>query len=292
MSPLVKRNSNIQRFKDFLANPEKMEKTLNDNDPPDELKDWLKRLGLLHGVPFNYLVPNEKMLPNESIRFFQVDFNWLYALIEGACSISHINENEALKKNILAKKLQAAAQINSKDKLNQPPDHITGFFMRSQVVPGWPKLELVAFDKSGKELTNVIRMDRPSASTLLYMVEGKIDHVYIREPAVGLHFGIAITGDKYLRYVTVPSTAPAGTKPGDQMTVKPEQPQFRDSDKRTLKVNQLATSMDKTLHENNANNAPDGKPLAFTSAEFTLEMVEGTQEVMFKNKITSGEING
>ena len=48
---------------------------------------WFANLAMLEGVPFNYLVPDERMLPPESIRFFHVDQDWIDALIDGAFSI-------------------------------------------------------------------------------------------------------------------------------------------------------------------------------------------------------------
>ena len=54
---------------------------------PDSLTKWLGKLALLTGVPFNYLVPDERMLPLESIRFFYLDPNWVAALSDGAFSI-------------------------------------------------------------------------------------------------------------------------------------------------------------------------------------------------------------
>jgi hypothetical protein len=53
----------------------------------DPVTDWLARLALLHGVPFRHLVPDERMLPVESVRFFYLDPNWIAALIDGALSI-------------------------------------------------------------------------------------------------------------------------------------------------------------------------------------------------------------
>ena len=44
--------------------------------PPAMVSEWLARLRLLKGVPFPHLVPDEAMLPPESVRFFQLDFNW------------------------------------------------------------------------------------------------------------------------------------------------------------------------------------------------------------------------
>ena len=45
------------------------------------------RAVLLYGVPFHYLVPDERMMPPESIRFFHVDPGWIATLIQGATSV-------------------------------------------------------------------------------------------------------------------------------------------------------------------------------------------------------------
>ena len=62
---------------------------LGDRSPPlpGDVLAWFGNLAMLQGVPFSYLVPDERMLPPESIRFFHVDQNWIDALIDGAFSI-------------------------------------------------------------------------------------------------------------------------------------------------------------------------------------------------------------
>ena len=55
--------------------------------PMDPVTDWLARLALLHQVPFRHLVPDERMLAVESVRFFYLDTGWIAALIDGALSI-------------------------------------------------------------------------------------------------------------------------------------------------------------------------------------------------------------
>jgi hypothetical protein len=52
----------------------------------DVLTAWLDRLRLLGPVPFDHLVPDERMLPPESLRFFRIDADWTNALIDGAFS--------------------------------------------------------------------------------------------------------------------------------------------------------------------------------------------------------------
>ena len=57
---------------------------------------WLTRLRLLDGVPFPYIVPSDGMLPNESIRFFHLDRNWLDALVDGALSTGVLDSRGSL----------------------------------------------------------------------------------------------------------------------------------------------------------------------------------------------------
>nr|BFE66202.1 hypothetical protein GCM10020063_107280 [Dactylosporangium thailandense] len=53
----------------------------------DAATGWLAELALLHRVPFRHLIPDERMLPVESLRFFYLDSGWIAALIDGALSI-------------------------------------------------------------------------------------------------------------------------------------------------------------------------------------------------------------
>src|SRR3954447_18760906 len=71
--------------------------TVLDQAPPfpDSAGRWLARLCLLGGLPFDHLVPDARMLPPESMRFFFVDQNWLDALVDGALSIGATADQEA-----------------------------------------------------------------------------------------------------------------------------------------------------------------------------------------------------
>ena len=71
---------------------------VTDQDPddgehvvPGELRRFLGRLRLLHGVPFSYLVPDAELLPLESIRFFYLDRAWTDALVQGALSVGTVS---------------------------------------------------------------------------------------------------------------------------------------------------------------------------------------------------------
>jgi len=63
---------------------------------PEEVTSWLGRLVLLYGVPLHYLVPDEEMLPAESLRFFYLDPIWLQSLVQGACSIGNTGYGDTI----------------------------------------------------------------------------------------------------------------------------------------------------------------------------------------------------
>src|SRR5437899_2110584 len=50
------------------------------DDTLDEVTSWLARLVLLYGVPLHYLIPEELMLPEDSLRFFFLDPIWMQCL--------------------------------------------------------------------------------------------------------------------------------------------------------------------------------------------------------------------
>jgi hypothetical protein len=63
------------------------EKPKTDLELPATVTAWFNDLALLHGLPFSYLVPDERMLPLESIRFFWLDWRWIECLLDGAFSV-------------------------------------------------------------------------------------------------------------------------------------------------------------------------------------------------------------
>lgn len=83
------------------------------SDPPDGVVRWLAKLRLLVGVPFFYLVPDARMLPPESLRFFQVDENWLAALLDGALSIGRSTSGDAEREGARVTQAVAAARAAS-----------------------------------------------------------------------------------------------------------------------------------------------------------------------------------
>jgi hypothetical protein len=294
MNPATGRKATLETMQAMANDPLRIADALGTVDPPQAIVNWLARLRLLYGVPFQYLVADEGILPVESIRFFRIDPNWIYALIEGAASIARASSSDAAHDAVAVPVLHAAA-ANAARHLRAPRTgemgdtasalH-SGFLLRSAVVSGWPGLEVRAYDAKDNTL-KALRMERLAPSILLFIAEGLIDHIDIHEPPEGMHFGVDIMGGKLMRYVTVPENAPHGTIPGAPITDAPPVPVPMRAN-RVLAVSALADALRQGLQQQNANNDSSGGARPFTSAEFALEMVEGTQSVRFVNRQQPG----
>jgi hypothetical protein len=166
----------------------------------DDLALWLAQLTLLYGVPTEYLAPDIRLLPTEAIRFFFLDRNWLDRLVDGALSAGVLSTrdkvfNEVFFEQIYQQidnyqiKLRSTLRNETSNSFTTTGGTISGFIFRSQVVSGWPGIEVNAY--KGGTLLNILRMDRLSPNVLLclfYDVPDKVDFI---EPAEGLHFGIS-----------------------------------------------------------------------------------------------------
>ena len=259
------------RVGQLLADPAALAAVHADNQPPDEVIAWLNRLRMLHGVPFNYLVPDEAMLPAESIRFFQLDPSWIIALAEGALSLGSSTAGDAAHDAAVRPQIRAAAI---------PASAATGFVLRSGVVADWPGLRVRAVDSDGETLSP-IRVERLSPTILLALFAGTTSMLELTEPAVGLHFGV--TDAKPLRYITVPPGAPPGTGPGDVIDPSSSGVVPRRVDGLTIAVAHYAGTVRSALDAARGNLDPaTGAPGPFTPAEFSVELVEGVQQFRFR----------
>ncbi len=286
-----------------FASHEAIQTTLQDVIPdfPDPLHNWMARLKLLYGVPFNYLVPDEGMLPPESIRFFYVDVNWVNAMLDGAYSIGRdlssaensadMNLDRATLAHIHPKINASAGAIRAKS-LGQPGtdsslEVISGFLLRSKIIGEYPGLGVYAYEKGQTPtdptpaMMTILRLEKlgDQSDTLLCLLVGDAFRVDIHEAPEHLHYGIfdytATNGT-----VTAHKVLQSFTKTGDNVTfngqIKPPtdiSSCFRTVSPRTLKISDLATVIQ------NANHLA-----AFDSAEMGFEMTEGVGLVSFNNQ--------
>lgn len=272
------------------------------DDLPAELSGWLGRLKLLYGVPLNYLIPNENMLPPESIRFFYLDNNWINAIVDGAYSIGRSLDPEETTNSFKMDRASTPLMSDNSDKKasairsgflgltakGTDMQIVSGFLLRSSVVADYPGLGVNAYSKEENEL-NILRMERltPAADVLFCLIEGDLHRMDIHEAPEALHYGI----DKY----ETKAGAPYGTKTvfpyqkgGEQgehsVTMEMENPKkieldatsvFRTKDgSRTINMASLAKAI---AQETSPDKAIDASEMGF-------EMTEGVGMVSFCNK--------
>ena len=157
-----------------------------------DVVSWFEQLRLLRGVPFRYLVPDDRLLPAESIRFFQLDQVWADCLVDGAFSIGRITGT--------LKGVDHEQKTALLETLTVHPT-VTGLLMRSSVVAGWPGLLVDAYGQApegavrGPQL-DVARMERLAPDLLLCLFSGAAARVELHQKPETLHFGTAhLTGD-------------------------------------------------------------------------------------------------
>ncbi|ANZ20711.1 hypothetical protein SNOUR_37415 [Streptomyces noursei ATCC 11455] len=173
-------------------------------DAAAPISEWLRRLRLLHNVPFADLVPDERALPGESLRVFYVDQGWLTALVSGAAGIAITGETDAALARL------AAPWARGDD---QGPTPRAGVVIRSALVQECPGLLVRPYRGHGgdRRPIAVLRQDVLGPDVLLVLFEQVPDEVELAEPPEGLSFGIDLSPDARrvidLRHVDAPNVA-------------------------------------------------------------------------------------
>ena len=229
---------------------------------PESIYNWFEDLNLLKGVPFNYLVPDELMLPVESIRFFYLDSLWIECLLDGAFSIGRVTTSD--HKHDQENKTNLAVN-------NYPI--VTGFLLRSDVVSGWPGLlvdgynEVVNNDQPVDEDKKIelLRMERLSANVLICLFKGEIKTVDIHQKPETLHFGLDWDDENKTFYKKLKNLD------GQEINKKVDNIPWKDSEKRVIAINSLTNRIKEQVDNSSS----------FTSAQLALEMIEGVEKVRF-----------
>jgi hypothetical protein len=201
------------------------------------LAAWLAKLSLLGSVPFSYLVPDPRMLPAESVRFFYVDQGWIDALVAGATSLAiHATADVALVSALRPHLDSALAAHQARLGAPSGGTGMTGVLIRSALVSGWPAL--VVRGTIGGAPLPIVRDDCPSPSVRLCLFQGVPDEVTLAEPYQGLLFGLE-DGGVTPRNVTATSVA------GAQIAnLAPIPPPYRTPTGGVLEVASLASTLE------------------------------------------------
>lgn len=214
MKKTITRTYLQQALAGTYASTDKILTALTDTSLPDNLNTWLSQLSLLEGVPFNFLVPDEAMLPPESIRFFYLDQNWVSALYDGAFSIGRNLTAESAALNLDTAVLPLAMQQTrgSLTKLRAAklgtapaatPQTISGFLLRSSLVINYPKMGVNVYPVNGTPddptptMLDILRLEQlgPGSDTMICLVSGDAWRIDIHEEPQGLHYGIDCFND-------------------------------------------------------------------------------------------------
>jgi hypothetical protein len=260
------------------------------NDIPQIVADWFSQLGKLAHIPFNYLVPDERMLPEGSLRYFCVDQMWLHYLFKGAFGLGTITAGDQQQEEVLFQQVP------------KPADELSGFLLRSPVVSGWPHMQVAGFSWSPGNVNQGLpfSLDAPAGTDLTYhqmllspqillgVFEGAAKMVEFFEQPETIHFGIRYepidtsqgiqsacfykvlrdqNGDPY----QVQFQEPCSTDIDKDYTAKWVRVPFQSADKRTIDLAELASRFEKAL----------SAPQSLTPSQFAIEMIEGVPKVRF-----------
>lgn len=270
-------------------------------DDLNGIAQWLARLLLLYPVPFNVLVPDERMLPTESLRCFYLDRNWTRALLDGALSLGlessrHRVFHAAIHGRLHAAALGAARSIREALTGAKPAgadtdtdtEIISGVLLRSAMVSGWPNLSVRGYAATTGEATlPVLRMDHLSPTVLLCLFRGVPARLELAEPQEGFRLGVDDDGNATLRNVTAAGPGEQIGSPFPVINPTGGKPRFvRAQDCRVLDIapaspGGLIRSLAGALV------AAQGLPASATSltpAQFALQMVKSPEAIVFASQ--------
>ena len=185
---------------------------------PSYLESLLAHLRLLVGVPFENLVPDPRLLPPESLRFFYLDRSYTDRLIDGALAVGKAGSREqahheahdvALRARldsseravrVLQRGLLPFASAVASAESGGPAGVITGLIMRSAAVSWWPDMDVRAFDtrvaddaplaEQNAHALRLLRLERIAPSVLLALFEGVPRLVWLQEPLHGVPMAV------------------------------------------------------------------------------------------------------
>lgn len=191
---------------------------------PPYMETFLAHIRLLVGVPFENLIPDPRLLPSESIRFFYLDRSWADRLVDGAVAVGQIGSREQAhdhgaaptvsrqldQSERMVRRLQRGAAFEAArgEVMQQPApaSAVTGLVIRSSAVSGWPHMDVRAYDTRipepfdtsapqslAHQLTS-LRIERLAPAVILALFQGVPELVILEEPHHGVQFGLRRKG--------------------------------------------------------------------------------------------------
>lgn len=221
-----------EALRERMIVPQQVAPTQPEAEMPPYMESFLAHLRLLIGLPFDYLVPDERLLPDESIRFFYIDRSWTDRLVDGAIAVGKIgtreqahhqahapavnqqlDQTERIVRDLQRNRGDFGTLKGTNDQNPAAADTITGFLLRSQAVSGWPSMDVRAYSQDIQEPLDcanpkvlplqlkTLRLELLSPSVMLALFQGIPQLLILEEPHHGIQFGIQVNGSDtvYLR---------------------------------------------------------------------------------------------
>lgn len=262
----------------------------------------LARFRLLHDIPLAYLLPDMRLLPLESVRFFTLDPQWLDALAEGALLAAGGGSREreralkaaatagaaaegaiSLVRDVSRGRLVVDAALIDASTANGATPVISGMLLHSALVTGWTALKMCAWRSAAHtdvplgvdagELARdhpelvvpLLRIEQISPSMLMVLFDGVPRLVWIEEPHHAVQFGLEQSGAGYRVDLRNPDGRPTGSNVAVPMRTGPAAG--------VVDVAALARALDQAL--------PLGTPRG--SAALALQLLQAPSRQRFHN---------
>ena len=106
------------------------------------ISSWISEKLSLADIPAHFLIPDPTFLPNESIRFFHIDRNWLDCLVDGALSVAnHLDRDDDLVRTYIKETYNEYLKnkVGGSHEMQVP---FYGLILRSQIVEVMPDMRI------------------------------------------------------------------------------------------------------------------------------------------------------
>jgi len=165
--------------------------------------DWVLDRMYLIDIPAHMLISDPAYLPQESLRFFHIDANWIDAFLDGALSLANYAGSDLVRSSI---KEQINEFLTFKRLILQsrPQVPIYGFLLRSKLVTLFPDLKVTADRPPGDWRAPVLRLENIDQDVMLCLFDrvpepGGFDRLTFTQPPHQQCFSIAasVTADEF-----------------------------------------------------------------------------------------------
>jgi hypothetical protein len=207
-------------LRERISNPAQVAPTAPQAEMPSYMGSFCAHLRVLVGVPIEYLVPDARLLPAESIRFFYLDRSWTDRMIDGVISVGKLGTREqghhqehgptitarldGLEPSVRKLQRGTSSYDAALADASGEAGPVTGLILRSEAVVGWPAMEVRAFsrvlgpypDLASAEVealrVPLLRLERLTPSILIALFAGVPALVWCEEPHHGVQFGVEV----------------------------------------------------------------------------------------------------